>query len=178
MHTATHSCTYTHTNKNCQLEVLSQSPIIAQRLAHRYLKNGTWRREHGSEESHSPTALSMPHPGLRLPAGLHCFTRKSRGLTLASEAQPPTTHWCFSQCALDSSQTMSSLFSEHSGASQTSLPLPWTSPGWHSPPTLFFCLTKVCPALQSSSRVLSVQTQEVLAQLRLSEHVTQCAIVL
>lgn len=41
MHTVTHTHPYTQTNKNCQLEVLPQSPIIAQCLADRYLKDGT-----------------------------------------------------------------------------------------------------------------------------------------
>lgn len=82
----------------------------------------------------------LPHPGFQpgsqpVPDGLRCPRRKSTSLALASEAPPPTTHCCISQCALYSSQTTSSVFSEHSGASPASMPLPRpSSPGPAGPP--------------------------------------------
>lgn len=180
MHTVTHTHPYTQTNKNCQLEVLPQSPIIAQCLADRYLKDGTWRREHSSEESRSATALSTPYPGLCLLCRPPLFHKEIQRPHSGIRGPVPNNSLMYLPVcpglqpnhALPVLRTFWSL----SDLLATTLNFTWLtlSPLFF----FFFCLTRICPALWSSSRVLSVQTQEVLAQLQLSEHITQCAIVL
>lgn len=121
--------------------MLSQSPIIAESLAHRCWD---WHLRKCRREE---TFLNHSSEHARL----RCPRRKSSSLALASGAQPQNSSFCISQCALGSSQTMSLLFSERSRGSHTSTPLPRFQPGWPAP---LLYLTRVCPALWPSRKVL------------------------